>query len=193
VDILGVRDVGGILSGEIEVVCVEVKRGTEAFATASGQALGYSVYADRVYLADFREEGFKPTELEIASHLGIGLIRISERGCKEVLSSPSHNPIPRMALELIARLGLAKCQFCGTVFECGRDRKNRFSNVTKENVALAVSKNKGLMFWLRALSDRKKELGIGRGHDGFTAEKRFVCPECIQHFFSAVTNGGSDR
>jgi hypothetical protein len=193
VDVLGVRDVGGILSGEIEVVCIEVKRGTEAFATASGQALGYSVYANRVYLADFREDGFKPAELEIASHLRIGLIRLSERRCEEVLSSPFHNPIPRMSLELIARLALAKCQFCGTVFECGRDRKSRFSNVTKENIALAASKNKGLVFWLRALSDRKKALGIGRGEDGFTVEKRFVCPECIQHFFSVVSNHGTDQ
>lgn len=190
-DIVGVRDVGGILSGEIEVICIEVKRGTEPFATASGQALGYSVYANRVYLADFRADGFKPAELEIASHLGIGLIQLSENRCKEVLSSPFHDPIPRMSLELIARLALAKCQLCGTVFECGRDRQNRLSNVTKENLPLAVAKKKGLVFWLRALSDRKKKLGIGRGDDGFTVEKRFVCPECVQQFFAVTLKDGS--
>ncbi len=159
------------------------KPGTEPFATASGQALGYSVYANRVYLADFRTEGFRPSELEIANHLGIGLIQLSKNRCREVLSSPFHNPVPRMSLELIARLALANCQLCGTVFECGRDRQNRLSNVTKGNLPLAVAKNKGLVFWLRALSDRKKRLGIGRGQEGFTVEKRFVCPECVQQFF----------
>jgi len=51
-DVFGVRDIGGILSGEVETICIEVKGGTEPFATACGQTLGYSVYANRVYLAD---------------------------------------------------------------------------------------------------------------------------------------------
>jgi hypothetical protein len=183
VDALGVRDVGGILSGEIEVVCIEVKRGAEAFATASGQASGYSIYANRAYLADVRDEGFKPVELEIASHLGIGLIRLSANGCKEELSSPNHNPVPRMPLELVAKLGLANCQFRETFFECGRDGSSRLANVTTSGVALAAAKGKGLAFWLSALSARKRKLGIGRGYPGFTVERRSVCPECIQHFF----------
>lgn len=183
VDILGVRDVGGILSGEIETICIEVKRGTEPFATASGQALGYSIYAQRVYLADFRDTSFKPNELDIASHLGIGLIQLSGNKCAEVLSSPRHNPLPAMSLELVRKLALARCQICGTFFETGSTRQN-LSNVTKENVHRAISANKGLIFWLRDLSDRKKQLGIGRGFEGFTAEMRFICRECIQTFFS---------
>ncbi len=55
VDVIGVKDVGGDLSGEVETIAIEVKRGAEPFATASGQALGYQVYANRVYLADVRE------------------------------------------------------------------------------------------------------------------------------------------
>jgi hypothetical protein len=40
IDVVGPRDVGGRLSGEIETISVEVKRGTEPSATAAGQALG---------------------------------------------------------------------------------------------------------------------------------------------------------
>src|SRR6476661_7152824 len=58
VDVLGIRDVGGDLSGEVETIAIEVKRGNQPFATTSGQARGYSVYADRVYLADIRADGF---------------------------------------------------------------------------------------------------------------------------------------
>jgi len=60
IDVVGVRDMGGDLSGEIETIAVEVKRGTEPFARASGQALANKIYANRVYLADQRDESFTP-------------------------------------------------------------------------------------------------------------------------------------
>src|ERR1051325_6870721 len=72
IDITGVRDVGGDLSGAIETIGVEVKRGSFPFANACGQTLGYNVYVNRAYLADVRQEGFTPDEIHIASHLGIG-------------------------------------------------------------------------------------------------------------------------
>src|SRR4051794_14223094 len=76
IDVLGIRDVGGDFSGEVETIAVEVKRGSTPFTNASGQALGYRVYANRVYLADVRDEPFNQDEILIASTLGIGLIQI---------------------------------------------------------------------------------------------------------------------
>ena len=93
VDVLGVRDIGGSLTGEIETLAIEVKRHAGLFATSSGQALGYQVYVNRVYLAAVATTGFKPSEIEIASHLGIGLVQIKGLQCREVLSSPYHRPI----------------------------------------------------------------------------------------------------
>ncbi len=116
VDVLGIRDVGGDLSGEVETIAIEVKRGSEPFATASGQALGYQVYVNRVYLADVREKSFSQPEIEIASHLGIGLVQVRGNTCREVLSSPYHRPITRMALELVERLALGQCRLCGSFF-----------------------------------------------------------------------------
>jgi hypothetical protein len=56
IDVIGIRDIGGDLSGEVETVAVEVKRGSTPFANACGQTYGYSVYANRVYLADLRDK-----------------------------------------------------------------------------------------------------------------------------------------
>ncbi len=116
IDVVGVKDVGGDLSGEIETISVEVKRGNEPFATASGQASGYKVYAHRVYLADMRENNFTPNEIAIANHLGIGLIKIDGKTCKEILTSPYYKPLTSLHLLLLKNLGLGRCQLCSCFF-----------------------------------------------------------------------------
>ncbi len=185
IDVVGVRDVGGELSGEVETISVEVKAGTEPFATASGQALGYRVYANRVYLADVREGAFSPPEVEIASYLGVGLIRISNRGCKEELSSPYYKPITRMNLLLLERLGLGTCQLCGSFFVTTRDpKKNWFSELSRKNLQTAAARRKGLLFWNREVADRKDRLGVRLLGDYESYERRFICPDCITHVFA---------
>ena len=47
IDIVGVRDTGGDLSGEVETIAIGVKRGSFPFANGCGQTLGYSVYPNR--------------------------------------------------------------------------------------------------------------------------------------------------
>ncbi len=187
VDVIGVRDVGGSLSGEVETIAIEVKRGVEPFATASGQALGYQVYANLVYLAEVRETEFKPSEIEIASHLGIGLIQIKGTKCREVLSSPFHRPITRMCLELLEKMALGKCQLCGTFFETGV-ATNYYSKLSREKFAKAVDQEKGLMFWNRELATRKNKAGIKVTLDGSTHERRFICSDCIQNVFPKVSS-----
>ncbi len=184
VDVIGIRDIGGIYSGEIETLAIEVKRGTQPFATACGQAAGYQVYAHRVYLAEARSREFSPLELEIAGAMGLGLLAIGARQIKEVLSAPRREPLPILSKEVIAKLRLAKCQICESYFETGNARNDLYSNVSKENMRNAAKNERGLLFWLRGLSNRKKKLGIGRGKAGFTMEKRFLCPECVQMFFA---------
>src|SRR5262249_8604433 len=109
-DAIGVRDVGGDLSGAIETIGIEVKRGSFPFSNACGQTLGSTVYVNRAYLADIREEGFNRNEIQIASDLGIGLVQIRRSRCEEVLSSPFHTPIERLNLALLEALGLGRCQ-----------------------------------------------------------------------------------
>ena len=177
-DVTGVRDVGGDLSGEVETIIVEVKRGTQPFATACGQALGYKVYANRVYLADFRSAQFSQEEVHIASHLGIGLIQINRSRCAECLSSPYYAPIIRLNLALLERMGLGHCQLCGSLFKVGVPNR-RFANVAREDFRKAFDKDKGLMFWNREVADRKERLGVRTTGDDTTYERRFLCPDCV--------------
>ncbi len=110
VDVCGLRDIGGDFSGRVELIGIEVKAGRQPFNTAAGQAHGYSVLAERCYLADLRSDtrGFSEDETAIASRLGIGLIAIAPSGrISEVLSAPASEPIDRLRLQLIRQMGYA--------------------------------------------------------------------------------------
>ena len=148
IDIIGVRDTGGDLSGEVETIAIEVKRGSFPFANVCGQTLGYNVYANRVYSADLRVKPFTHTELHIASHLGIGLIQIKAAKCIEVISSPVYKPMQRLDLQLLEALRLGRCQLCDSIFNIGDPDgcSRRFSNLARENFRKALSAEKGLMF-----------------------------------------------
>lgn len=178
-DVIGIRDTGGDFTGEIETIIVEVKRGSEAFATASGQAYGYTVYANRVYLADKRETSFTALEVQIASHLGIGLIKIDTKNkCSIVLTSPYYKPMTKMNADLLEKLRLCKCQLCESYFEVG-DEKNRYANVSRENLNKAVDDEKGVVFWNREVSTRKEKHGVRIGKENTTYERRFICSDCV--------------
>ena len=179
IDVVGVKDVGGQLSGEIETISVEVKRENEPFATASGQALGYKVYANRVYLAAVREEGFSHEEITIANHLGIGLIQIKAKKPVEILSSPYYKPLTSMHLLLLEKLALGECKLCGCFFNIG-SLENKYSNLTRTNIKNALETEKGLMFWNYSVGTRKKNTKLWTPDTNDSVyERRFICPDCI--------------
>lgn len=158
-----------------------MKRGSTPFANACGQTFGYSVYANRVYLADLRAERFSQDETFIASNLGIGLIQIKGKKCREVLSSPFYRPIPKMQLGLFEKLRLGRCQLCDSIFEIGApDGNNLYSKVARENIKRAIEEDKGMLFWNREVAERKRRLGIrGNKDNDTTYERRFFCPDCV--------------
>lgn len=178
-DVIGIRDIGGDFTGEIETIIVEVKRGSEAFATASGQTYGYTVYANRVYLADKRDTNFTALEIQIASHLGIGLIKIDRNNkCSIVLTSPYYKPLTKLNADLLEKLRLCKCQLCESYFEIG-DENNRYAYVSREKLIKAIKDEKGLVFWNREVSNRKEKHGVRIGKENTTYERRFLCSDCI--------------
>jgi hypothetical protein len=181
IDVIGVRDMGGDLSGAIEVLGVEVKRGSFPFANACGQTLGYRVYAHRVYLADLRSEPFSSAQVHIASHLGIGLVQIKPSGCTEVVSSPVYQPIEQLHLRLLEALRLGRCQLCTSVFNIGppNGEGGTFSNLSREDVHKAIASEKGLMFWNDEVAERKRKLRVRLTDNGTTYERRFICPDCM--------------
>jgi hypothetical protein len=179
IDVVGIRDIGGDLSGEIQTIAVEVKK-KSPFATACGQTLGYKIYAHRVYLAELRSRPFTWEEIDIACHLGIGLIQIRDGECKEAISSPLYEPMRGLNLLVLDQLGYNRCQFCGYFFETG-GRKQGYSKVRAgdDNVQRAIQEEKGVIFWNYEVAERKHKLGLRVAADT-TYERRFVCPECVQ-------------
>jgi hypothetical protein len=186
IDVIGVRDVGGDLSGAIETIGIEVKRGSFPFANACGQTLGYKVYVNRAYLADLRNEGFTRDEVQIASNLGIGLVQIRNRKCTEVLSSPFYDPIENLNLRLLESLRLGRCQLCSSFFETGdsKNSSNKFGFVSREDLKRAFDYEKGLMFWNHEVAKRKARLKLRVASDGSTYERRFICPDCTNSVLS---------
>ncbi len=182
-DVIGIRDTGGKLCGEVQTMIIEVKRKREPFASTSGQTLGYNVYANRIYLAESRDAPFSNDEMDIASHLGIGLVHIRDAKCHEILSSPFYTPIKRLNLRLLEALGLGRCQLCDSFFEIGNTRNHWFGVVGHEEACYGVEKalkeNKGLMFWNWHVGERKRKLGLTTAPKDLTNERRFICPECV--------------
>lgn len=185
IDVVGVRDVGGSFSGEIETISIEVKRGKEAFTTSSGQALGYKIYANRVYLADIRNHSFTRDEMKIANHLGIGLIQIKNGKCHEIIPSPFYIPMISHNMALLEKLALGKCQICNSFFETGTNKNNKlpWNNLTRDSVDKAVADEKGFVFWNWEVARRKNKMGVRHLNQDTTYERRFICPECISYFF----------
>ena len=61
-DVVGVRDIGGDVRGDVEVIAVEVKMSPSNFGKILGQALGYSLFGHKCYLAIILEHRTEPME-----------------------------------------------------------------------------------------------------------------------------------
>jgi hypothetical protein len=177
IDIFGAKDVGGHLSGEIDTYSVEVKINKQHFATSCGQASGYRIYANRIYLAIPTDEKFTDDEIAIAEHLQIGLIQISSRNvCSEILRSPKHEPIHNMHLQLLENLAIGQCQMCGSHFRLGNEESKR-SMVARSNLRKAYEQEKGLIYWNMELADRKRKKSAAQ--DDMSYERRYICSDCV--------------
>ena len=179
IDVSGIRHVGGHLTGASEFVAVEVKTDREPFGTAVGQAAGYSVYADRCYLAAVRpDSGFNTDELAIAGHLGIGLLHLRRRGrgasVTEQLTAPLRQPLPQLRARYVDNLGYAFCAICASVFYRGDQRDGNWSqNIARESREKAIDEGKGLAWWLYKFRDAQ-----GDQRDGYYF-RRYLCPDCV--------------
>jgi hypothetical protein len=112
-DIVGIRDVGGRYSHEIEVVAVEVKNRKRTRLRYVTQALGYSKFAHRCYLAMPARYGEE--EVRYARQMGVGLLQIGGKKIREVLSAETKIPTETELTGLLRRFGFVKCIFCGSI------------------------------------------------------------------------------
>ncbi|MFN3256204.1 MAG: hypothetical protein ACE37B_10940 [Ilumatobacter sp.] len=187
IDVVGLRDVGGNLSGRSEVVSIEVKHGKQPFATAVGQASGYSIYADRCYLAEARPKPFDDDEIAIASRLGVGLVHVTGTQrirVTEVVTAPVREPLEGLRLELLDKLGFSQCTLCSTLFARG-DKKSWGKNIVRQSergthIPRALDTDQGVMYWLHEQAARSS------APDETIYHRRYLCPDCVYALFAHV-------
>ena len=174
VDVVGLKDVGGRLDGEGEVVAIEVKRGRSPFLASIGQAAAYSVLADRCYFADIRD-GWTDEEIEVAQELRVGLLTLSGGSRPRVrvaLNAPRSTSVTSLRAELIERLHYSVCTICRAFFRRGEPGRFR-QHVATSSPKAAAGSDKGFMYWLEEQDSRS-------GNDSaLLYTRRYVCPGCI--------------
>jgi hypothetical protein len=195
-DVVGLRQVPGDLSAETDLICVEVKRGTQPLLNAMGQASGYSIYGDFCYLADFRPKlGFSDTERDLAEKLGIGLIRVRSMSRVELVSSARRqDPVQEFKLQVADQLGYVACTICKTYFPRNLESRQKFGwdNLVRDQenraqVERRISDGRGLAFWPEDASANDKTHN-SRHDDGRLYNRRFACTTCARLFFGSPSN-----
>ena len=178
-DVVGVRDVGGDVRGDVEIIAVEVKKSTNNFGKILGQALGYSLFAHKCYLAVAfsNNNAFSLEQKELATRLGVGLIEIRESHgvwrCSEVLTSANHNPHGHQMETLLRRgLGLVRCSLCGVFVDY-----TNFSESWKE----ALKKDKVYLVWRKP--DRKLLFSKRKKGD---LRRLYICKDCVKELWEGL-------
>jgi len=127
-DVVGIKDVGRDYSHKIEVVAVEVKDREQARVRYITQALGYSTFAHRCYLAMPVE--YKDEYVDYAKQMGVGLLEINGNDVIEVLTAELKNPNKIMLTWFLRRsLNLVKCAFCGSITHRFQAKRIKRTNV----------------------------------------------------------------
>lgn len=180
IDVVAVRDFGGgDLASRSEVIAIEVKRSGQPFVKSVGQAHGYSVMADRCYLAS-QGTKFSDQEQVVASRLGVGLLAVTDSGrVSEVSTAPLQEPLPELRLKLLEKLGCGSCAICSTVFRVG-DKPGSFRHVSRKTDAPgglkdAAAREVGLMWWLYETAQERDTT-----RRAATYWRRYACSDCVR-------------
>ena len=189
VDVVGLRQIPGDLSAETEFICIEVKKGTQPFLNALGQASSYSIYGDYSYLAEYRPDGpFNEEERVLAERLGVGLIRINSHLAVSLVSTARRcQPDENFRLRIADQLGFVRCVICTTFFPRKRESQN-WGNLQKhiddrEKMISSVEDGKGIVFWPDDASKHDVTHDL-RHSDDRIYNRRFACNTCSGLFLS---------
>jgi len=132
-DVIGIKDVGTQYSNDIEIAAVEVKDRKRAKVRYMTQALGYSTFAHRCYLA--MPAKLTEEDKDYAREMGVGLLRIVGDQVEEVLPAELRNPNESMMIWFMRRsLWMMKCMLCGRWLHRFKEKpyqhtvKNAFGN-----------------------------------------------------------------
>ncbi len=129
----------------------------------------------------------------MASALGVGLIEMigppTRLRITELLAAPAGQPIERLKLEVIEKLGYSTCTVCRSLFKRGEGK--RFRGNVKTKVADAIENDKGLMYWLHEVAKRQppsaRTSRTSWTDTDMTFNRRYVCPDCVVGLFGNAT------
>lgn len=192
VDVVGLRQVSGDHAAETDIICIEVKRGNQPFLNALGQAVGYSVYGNFCYLADYRPDtSFSEVEREIAEQLGIGLLRIRRNQQVDLVSTARRcHPSENFRLRIADQLNYVKCTVCTTFFPRSKENKSLYDwsllEKDKDNrakIRKAIEDGRGLVYWPEHASAQDTTHNK-RHRDEKIYNRRFLCKTCANLFFT---------
>jgi hypothetical protein len=178
-DIVGARDVGGDVKGDIEIIAVEVKGSPSNFGKILGQALGYSLFAHKCYLAVTfsNDKVFSLEQKELATRLGVGLLEIRKMygvlRCSEALTSVIHIPQGHQMETLLRRgLGLVRCGFCGFFVDTINVTQSWKEALRREKVYLTWRKpDRSLLFSRRRKGDWRR---------------LYICNDCVRELWEGL-------
>lgn len=164
-DAFGIKDIGGRYNSAMIGYAIEVKEKPRPFGKRIGQALGYSLFSHRCYLAvptKFTEE-----QIEMANRLGVGLLEIKtkEETCMERLTAQHHQPIEGLFSHAVYRLGYVQCKMCG-----------EFVKITSRTRKSSVKSLKDNQLYYNKLK-KKVYYHNEPGRWGVT-----LCPKCFTEF-----------
>jgi hypothetical protein len=191
VDVVGLRKAPGDHTSQTDLICIEVKRGTQPLLSALGQAVGYSVYGDYCYLADYRIKPFTDIEREVAEQLGVGLIRISKDKHVELVSTARRSePVENYKLRLADQMGFVRCSICTTFFARSETNKSLYDwsllqrdSTNTARIKAGIEEGKGFVFWPEHASEQDKTHS-DRHKDGRLYNRRFLCNTCATLFLA---------
>lgn len=194
IDIAGVRELRGDYESDAEVIAIEVKEERAAFLNAIGQAVAYSIYAHRCYLAVRRRRGnsFTDEERQVATQFGVGLIHIGSNTLSVPVTSRRFSPENRNVLQIVHRLGLFRCSLCRAVYEdVDRSDINQSGQISLDSnpayrgqLAKILQKGKHARYYLYNLHEQRDDARR------YVYDMRYLCQDCVSVFASLVQRSG---
>ena len=187
IDVLGLRERRSDFATSTELLAVEVKKGGTRLLNFIGQALAYSLYANRIYLAWQKKDGQSITkeEIDISSKFGVGLLHISKtENISLISSSREFTPERHHFLQALDKLAHFECTICRATYPKEQVvRVNPHGPIEPAsdaeylgNLQRAVRARRPALFYLFQLAE------IRQDKREYTYDKRFICKDCCSIF-----------
>ena len=170
-DVVLVRGIYKDISADTEVISVEVKPNRNRFLASLGQAYGYSILADKVYLAV--ADRLSQDEVDISTKIGVGLLEIQGGDCVERASSQKFSPMPDLKLDLLANLNIFVCTICGSFF---------LDKSPSRNLRNALQNGRSYIYFLEDQANSPLRRRLDKRQ--YIYNKRHICTDCVREVLS---------